>query len=65
MLGHEYIERTFPILDIPVEEAVYPEEPHYSDWYDPEEAQAVLDYQQTSFSRFLELLEQAVGEELT
>ena len=64
MLGHEYIERTFPILGIPVAAAVYPEKPHYSDWYDTAEAQAVLDYQHTPFPRFLEMLEQAVAEAL-
>ena len=45
MLGHEYIEKTFPILGIPVEEAVYSYNPVYSDWYDTEEAQALLDFQ--------------------
>jgi nucleoside-diphosphate-sugar epimerase len=64
MLGHEYIEKTFPILGIPLEDAVYPEKPHYSDWYDTAEGQAVLDYQLTPFPRFLEMLDQAVAEAL-
>jgi len=51
-------------LGIPVAAAVYPEKPHYSDWYDTAEAQAVLDYQHTPFPRFLEMLEQAVAEAL-
>lgn len=64
MLGHEYIEKTFRILDIPAEEAIYPEKPVYSDWYDTDEAQAVLGYQQTDFPLFLEMLDQAVAEAL-
>ena len=64
MLGHEYIEKTFPILGIPVEEAVYADNPIYSDWYDTEDGQAALDYQRTPFPRFLEMLEQAVEEAL-
>ncbi|HEX2922526.1 MAG TPA: NAD(P)-dependent oxidoreductase [Chloroflexota bacterium] len=64
MLGREYIEKTFPILGIRVEEAVYPEKPHYSDWYDTAEAEAVLHYQHTPFPRFLEMLEIAVAEAL-
>ncbi len=64
MLGHEYVERTFKILDIPMEDAVYPEKPVYSDWYDTAEGQAILNYQQTPFPRFIELLEQAVAEAL-
>lgn len=64
MLGREYIEKTFPILGIPKEEAVYSDNPVYSDWYDTEEAQALLDFQQTPFPRFLEMLELAVEEAL-
>ncbi|MBI2864182.1 MAG: hypothetical protein HYX94_06420 [Chloroflexi bacterium] len=61
MLGREYVARVFPILDIPIEEAVYPDSPHYSDWYDTAEAQSVLDFQQTTFAQFMELLEEAVA----
>ncbi len=64
MLGRDYVEKTFKILDIPIEEAAYPEKPLYSDWYDTTEGQAVLNYQQTPFPRFLEMFEQAVEEAL-
>jgi nucleoside-diphosphate-sugar epimerase len=60
MLGHQFIERTFPILGIPIEDAIYPETAHYSDWYDTGESQAVLQYQNTPFPRYLEMLDLAV-----
>lgn len=62
MLGHEFVAKFLEVLDFPLEDAEYPEKPIYSDWYDTEEAHKILDYQQTSFSRFLELMQQAVRE---
>lgn len=62
MLGHEFVTKYLEILDYSLEDAEYPETPIYSDWYDTVEAQRILEYQQTSFPRFLELLQQAVNE---
>jgi len=64
MLGHEYVGKVYQLLDIPIEEASYRDSPGWCDWYATTESQAVLDYQQTSFPRFLELLNQAIVEEL-
>jgi len=64
MYGHEYVERVFPILDIPIEDAHYRETPGWSDWYDTEESQALLRYQNTPFELYLEQLEKAVLEAL-
>ena len=60
MLGHQYVEKVFELLDVPLEEASYRQTPWWSDWYDTTEAQAVLDYQHTSFAQFLEQLDQAI-----
>lgn len=62
MLGHEFAAKFLEVLDYPVEDAEYSEKPIYSDWYDTEEAQRILNYQQTSFPQFIELLQQAVNE---
>ena len=62
MLGKEFVAELYSILDIPAEDAEYPERPVYCDWYDTDESQAILNYQRTPFPRFLELLNQAVEE---
>jgi nucleoside-diphosphate-sugar epimerase len=64
MYGHEYVEKVFPILDIPIEDAHYREEPGWSDWYDTAESQTLLAYQNTPFELYLEQLEKAVLEAL-
>ena len=60
MLGCQYVEKVFELLDVPLEEASYRQTPWWSDWYDTAEAQTLLDYQQTSFPTFLEQLDQAI-----
>lgn len=64
MKGSEFVEQYMKILDVPIEEAEYPEAPVYSDWYDTEESQRLLKYQNTSFSQYLLLLQSAVDEAL-
>ena len=64
MLGHEYVEKIFRLLDVPIEEASYRDSPGWCDWYDTAESQALLDYQQTLFPQFLKLLEEAIEEAL-
>lgn len=64
MRGHEYVEKLFEILDVDIEDASYRDTPWWSDWYDTAEAQAVLDYQNTPFSLYLEQLDQAIAEAL-
>jgi nucleoside-diphosphate-sugar epimerase len=60
MRGYQYVEEVFELLDIPPEEAVYRDTPWWSDWYDTAEAQAILNYQNTSFPAFIEQLDQAI-----
>ena len=60
MLGREYVARFNDVMGLPPEEAQYKEQAGYFDWYDTGEAQAVLSYQRTSFSQFLELLQQSI-----
>lgn len=64
MYGHQYVEKVFPILDIPIEDAHYRETPGWSDWYDTAASQALFQYQNTSFESYLEQLEKAVLEAL-
>jgi nucleoside-diphosphate-sugar epimerase len=64
MLGHQYVEAVFRILDLPPEDARYRHTPWWSDWYDTTESQAILSYQRTSFSEYLEQLGRAVREAL-
>jgi hypothetical protein len=47
-----------------MEEASFRQTPWWSDWYDTTEAQALLNYQHTSFPEFLEQLDQAILEAL-
>jgi hypothetical protein len=45
-----------------VEDAEYPDKSTYSDWYDTEESQKILDFQKTDFPKFLQLLQKAVDD---
>jgi len=65
MFGKEFAARFLKVLDYPIEDVEYPEAPVYSDWYDTEEAQRILNYQGTSFERYLEVLEEAIEEALS
>jgi nucleoside-diphosphate-sugar epimerase len=60
MLGREYVACFNEVMGLPPEEAQYDEGAGYFDWYDTDDAQAVLGYQRTSFDRFIELLDAAI-----
>jgi nucleoside-diphosphate-sugar epimerase len=60
MLGREYVARFNEAMGLPPEEGQYSERPGYFDWYDTGASQAILGYQQTTFERFLELLDEAI-----
>lgn len=62
MKGHEFVEKFLEVLDIPAEDAEYPDNSTYSDWYDTEESQRILNYQKTDFPKFLEILQKAVND---
>jgi hypothetical protein len=64
MLGREYVAGFNEVMGLPPEEARYSERSGYFDWYDTDESQATLGYQQTSFTQFLELLQKAIDDAL-
>jgi nucleoside-diphosphate-sugar epimerase len=64
MRGHEYVEKVFQVMDIPIEDANYRQTPWWSDWYDTAEAEAALHYQCTTFDEYLAQLDAAVRETL-
>jgi len=64
MRGREYVEAILTAMDVPPEEARYLDHPGWFDWYDTRDAQAVLQFQRTTFPEFLEQLRRAVAEAL-
>ena len=60
MRGHEYVARFNEVMGLPPQEGQYSERPGYFDWYDTGQSQAILGYQQTTFERYLELLDEAI-----
>jgi nucleoside-diphosphate-sugar epimerase len=62
MKGYEFVAKFLEVLDIDVEDAEYPDKSTYSDWYDTEESQKILDFQKTDFPKFLQLLQKAVDD---
>jgi nucleoside-diphosphate-sugar epimerase len=60
MQGREYVARFNEVMGLPPEEGRYSERPGYFDWYDTAASQAALGYQQTTFERFIELLDEAI-----
>ena len=64
MLGHVFVKEVFNILDLPMEDASFRQTPWWSDWYDTVQSQAILGYQRTSFSNYLEQLDRAIQEVL-
>jgi nucleoside-diphosphate-sugar epimerase len=62
MIGSEFVEKFLAVLDVPAEDAEYPEKPIYGDWYDTEESQRLLSFQNTPFPKFIELLQKAVDD---
>ena len=51
--GWAYIKDYYDLLGVPIEEARFQEHPGWCDWYDTEESQRVLRYQNTSYQAYL------------
>ncbi len=51
--GRAYIKDYYDLLGVPIEEARFQEHPGWCDWYDTEESQRVLRYQNTSYRAYL------------
>ena len=62
--GEEYVRRWGEIMEIPVDEMDFLDRPGWMNWYDTEESQKILDYQQTPLDEFFKQLEAAVAEAL-
>jgi nucleoside-diphosphate-sugar epimerase len=62
MRGREYVARFNELMGLPPDYAQYSERPGYFDWYDTDASQVILGYQQTSYGRFLQLLEEVIEE---
>lgn len=60
MIGHEWAARHLAVLDFPIEEAVYSDNPGWFDWYDTDESQGILKYQNTTPDLFFDQLADAV-----
>ncbi len=52
-LGRVYVADVFNIMGVPIEEAHYRSTPGWCDWYDTEESQRLLKYQNTPYKDFL------------
>jgi len=51
--GRAYIKDYYDLLGVPIEEGRFQEHPGWCDWYDTEESQRVLRYQNTSYQAYL------------
>jgi len=62
--GRRYVQDYYDTYGIPFEEASFAGRIGSYDWYDTVESQRILDYQRTSYPRFLTLLREIVGQAL-
>ena len=51
--GQAYVKDYYDLLGVPIEEARFQEQPGWCDWYDTEESQSVLSYQNISYQAYL------------
>jgi nucleoside-diphosphate-sugar epimerase len=60
--GQQYVADLYEIMGVPLETAVFrrPDQPGWVDWYNTEESQRLLDYQQHAYSSYLDTLRQEV-----
>lgn len=54
--GRAYVKDYFDLLGVPIEEAQFQDEPGWCDWYDTEESQRALGYQNNSYKAYLQQL---------
>jgi nucleoside-diphosphate-sugar epimerase len=62
MLGWQYVKGYYDIYELPLDSAKYQDNPGWTNWYDTDESQRLLAYQQTSWKDFLDRLAQAAEE---
>jgi nucleoside-diphosphate-sugar epimerase len=61
MTGREYVGRLYDLLGVPPEEATFRPSPGWVDWYDTQESQQVLSYQNTPYGTFLAQIEAEIA----
>jgi nucleoside-diphosphate-sugar epimerase len=61
MTGREYVERLYDLMGVPPEEATFRTSPGWVDWYDTQESQQLLRYQNTSYGTFLAQIEAEIA----
>jgi nucleoside-diphosphate-sugar epimerase len=59
--GREYVERLYDLLGVPLEEATFRTSPGWGDWYDTQESQQLLSYQNTPYGTFLAQIEAEIA----
>jgi nucleoside-diphosphate-sugar epimerase len=62
--GEAYVRAWGDIMEIPLDEMSFQETPGYLNWFDTEESQRLLNYQQTTMDQFFKELDAAVQEAL-
>jgi nucleoside-diphosphate-sugar epimerase len=61
MTGREYVARLYDLMGVPLEDATFRTSPGWVDWYDTEESQQLLNYQQTPYESFLAQIEAEIA----
>jgi nucleoside-diphosphate-sugar epimerase len=59
--GREYVGRLYDLLGVPVEEATFRTSPGWVDWYDTQDSQELLSYQNTPYGTFLAQIEAEIA----
>ena len=62
LTGKDYVEDFFNVMGAPVDMAVYREDPGWNDWYDTEESQRILRYQNRSYDYYCGQMKAIVDE---
>lgn len=53
MTGRRYVERLYDLMGVPHDEAEFRDRPGWVDWYDTQDSQRLLSYQNTPYETFL------------
>ena len=61
MTGREYVGRLYDLMGVPPEEATFRTSPGWVDWYDTQESQQLLRYQNTPYGTFLAQIEAEIA----
>lgn len=62
--GEQYVRRWGEIMEIPLDEMSFQNQPGWLNWYDTTESQTLLNYQRITLNEFFKQLEAAVAEAL-